>query len=301
MVYTLLSLLCTLLCAPLLLSVINRVKAWVGGRNGIPLLQPYYDLLKLFGKGAVFSRSVSFVFKISPSVGFTSVLGSLLLFPQFGVDPFFRFNGDFILFIYLLGLMRFFMIIASLDTASSFEGMGASREAFFSMISEPVLLISFAGLIRMSGHYELTSIINGAYPHLSIPTVMIAAALFVVLLTENARIPVDDPNTHLELTMIHEVMVLDHSGPDLGLITYTVSLKLWIFCSLLIQVLLPVYKFEGVARFLITLGAIFLCAVAVGLIESVMARLRLIKVPQLLTGAGALAIIAMLFSSMGGL
>lgn len=276
------------------------MKAWFAGRKGIPLLQPYYDLIKQFKKGAVFSRTVSCVFKLSPSLGFASVLGALLLLPQFGIDPLFSFDGDFMLFIYLLGLMRFFMLLASLDTASSFEGMGASREAFFSMIIEPILLLVFAGLIKMSGSVELDGIINGSYECMSISVILIAAVLFVVLLTENSRIPVDDPTTHLELTMIHEAMVLDNSGPDFGLITYTASLKLWIFSSIMIQLLWPVYRFEGATRFFITIGGILLTAIAIGVVESIMARLRLVKVPQMLTGAGALAVIAFLFSIMGG-
>jgi formate hydrogenlyase subunit 4 len=192
--------------------------------------------------------------------------------------------------------MRFFTVVAALDTGSAFEGMGASREVQFSAIAEPALIICFAALARVTGSLSMTGVFSGlvnstwfmAGPALA----LIAVAMLVVFLAENARIPVDDPNTHLELTMIHEVMILDYSGPDLALVLYGASLKLWVLGALIVNVLLSLLGLnDGLALVGFAAGMVLL-AVVVGIIESVMARFRLLKVPQLLIGAGALAVLA---------
>ncbi len=295
--FSLLWLLTALAAAPLLLGVINRTKAWFAGRTGQPLLQLYYDLWKLLHKGAVYSRTTTWVFRAGPIVGLASVLVAAALTPFGGAPALLAFPCDLILFAYLLGLLRFFTILAALDTGSAFEGMGASREATFSALAEPALLLGLAVVAHKTGSVSLSGMFSGdavsAWAHAGPAILLVAGALLIVLLAENARIPVDDPNTHLELTMIHEVMVLDHGGPDFALILYTSALKLWVLGALLVNVLLPARTgfllFDGA----VALAAMFGLAVGVGVIESIMARLRLLRVPQLLVSAGALAGLAM--------
>jgi formate hydrogenlyase subunit 4 len=198
---------------------------------------------------------------------------------------------------YLLGMMRFLTVIGALDTGSSFEGMGASREVQFSALAEPVLMLAMAALARRTGSISLSEIYAAvnmdAWIQAGPALGMAAAALLAVVLVENARIPVDDPNTHLELTMIHEVMVLDYSGPDFAIILYAASLKLWVFGALLVGLCMPVrtgWFVPDVGAFLL---GMFVLAVVIGVIESTMARLRLLRVPQMLVGAGAIAIVAL--------
>jgi formate hydrogenlyase subunit 4 len=305
--------LAALILSPLLIGIINQTKAFFAGRKGQPLLQPYYDLVRLFQKSVVYSHTTSWVFRAGPLVGLAAAITALLVLPIGGGAACFHFTGDLIFLIYLLGVMRFFTVIAALDTGSAFEGMGASREVQFSVLTEPALLLSLlamgeigktaidAGIslprLSLSGIYADLSI--SAWMHSGTILFLAAGALFIVLLTENARIPVDDPNTHLELTMIHEVMVLDHSGPDFAMILYSSAIKLWIFGALLAGILVPVrsgnFLLDGAA----TLGGIFLLTIGIGVIESSMARLRLLRVPQLLSGAGVLAILAIVLVLKG--
>ena len=285
-----------LILAPLLLGVINRTKAVFAGRHGAPLLQAYYDLGKLLRKGAVYSRTTTWVFRAAPAVGLASVVAALMLMPISGAPAPLSFTGDLILFAYCLGLMRFFTVVAALDTGSAFEGMGASREVQFSALAEPALILGLAALARVTGALSLTGIVSGmagstwlvAGPALA----LVSVALMIVFLAENARIPVDDPNTHLELTMIHEVMVLDYSGPDLAMILYGAALKLWVLGALIVNVLLSLLGLSGAAALAGFAVGMVLLAVVVGVVESVMARLSLLKVPQLLFGAGALSVLA---------
>jgi formate hydrogenlyase subunit 4 len=284
--------------APLLLGVINRVKAFFAGRTGQPLLQAYYDLFKLLRKRNVYSTTASWIFRAGPIVGLTSVLIALLMTPIGGIPALLHFPGDLILFVYVFGLMRFFTVIAALDTGSAFEGMGASREVQFSALAEPAFLLSLTAIACRTGSYSLSTMIPGLTLGIWLKEgpalAMIAISLLAVLLAENARIPVDDPNTHLELTMIHEVMVLDHSGPDFAFILYSASLKLWVLGSLLMGIILPAHTgnhFLDVATVII---GMFALAVVIGIIESAMARLRLVRVPQLLVGASVIAVIGLI-------
>ena len=286
-----------LVMAPFLLGVINRTKAWFAGRRGQPLLQAYHDLFKLLGKGAVYSRTTTLVFRLAPAVELAAVLLALLLLPAGGAAAPLAFPGDLILLVYALGLMRFFTVAAALDTGSSFEGMGASRDVHFSALAEPALLIGLAVLARLGGSASLSSLFHGitwavwqaAGPALA----LVAVALVIVLLAENARIPVDDPNTHLELTMIHEVMILDYSGPDLAFILYAVSLKFWVLGALVVNLFLTLTGWTGAAQMAAFAAGMLALAILVGVIESIMARLSLLKAPQLLIGAGALAALAL--------
>jgi formate hydrogenlyase subunit 4 len=281
------------LLPPLLPGVVNRVKAIVAGRRGPPLLQLYSDLWKLVRKGTVTSRTTTWVFRAGPVVGLAAVFTAGLLVAIAGERAIFAFAGDFILFAYLLGLARFFTALAALDTGSSFEGMGAAREVTFASLAEPALFLALVVLARATGSLSLSGMLGPglapAWGSAAPALVLAALALFVVALAENARIPVDDPSTHLELTMIHEVMVLDHSGPDLALILYGASLKLFLFGAVLTRLVLG-FRFESLLAAGAAFGAGLLgFAALVGVVESTMARLRLVRVPQLLVGASVLS------------
>ncbi|MBN2106998.1 MAG: NADH-quinone oxidoreductase subunit H [Deltaproteobacteria bacterium] len=278
--------------APLLAGIISRVKARVAGRTGKPLLQLYFDIYKNFRRGAVYSTTTSWLFRAGPIVGLAAALTALAIAPPLGSAAPLAFTGDVLLFAYMLGLMRFFTVLAALDTGSSFEGMGASREVFFSALAEPVLLLGLAAVARKAGTLQLSELLAAASAT-SPELVLVLAALCIVFLCENARIPFDDPNTHLELTMIHEVMVLDHSGPDFAFIECGAALKMWVLGSVIVGLVLPgagenAWLVNGAAM----LAGMFVLAISVGTVESVMARLRLLRVPQLLMTAGALSAFA---------
>jgi formate hydrogenlyase subunit 4 len=285
------------LFAPLMGGVINRTKAMFAGRKGPPLAQTYWDLAKLLRKGATYSRTTTWVFRAGPIVGLASALVAIFIVPFPGLRAPFSFSGDFLLLAYLLGLMRFFTVIAALDTGSSFEGLGASREVYFAALAEPALLIGLAVVARNTESLSLSSMIqslgSGSYWKGGPAMALVGAALFVVFLSENARIPVDDPNTHLELTMIHEVMVLDHGGPDFAFVLYGSALKMWLLATLVVGIAVPVHFENPWAQAATGLGAMALLAVITGIVESSMSRLRLSRVPQLLLGAGALAVVAL--------
>ena len=274
---------------PLLLGVINKTKARFGGRVGPPLLQPYYDLARLLRKGTVLSRTTTWVFLAAPAVSLITTLLAALLVPLGAHPAPVAFDGDFVLFAYALGLGRFCTIAAALDTGSSFEGMGGAREATFSCLAEPTLFFGFLVLGRAAGSYSLSGMLGPAiaatWPVAGAALALVLVSWFVVLLVENSRIPFDDPNTHLELTMIHEVMVLDHSGPPLGLILYGAAMKLFVFGALVVGVAVP---FDGIDPWLgwgAFIAASLVLAVIIGVVESAMARLRLSHVPSLLVAA----------------
>lgn len=285
-----------LLLSPLFLGIINKTKAWFAGRRGQSLLQTYFDITKLLKKDFTYSRTTSWMFKAFPLVGLASILTALVLFPYPGGRGLFAFPGDVFLFVYLFGLYRFFMVLAALDTGSSFEGMGSSREIFFAALTEPVFFIALSALMMMTRQMSL----SGAYAGITSEVwsaftpqlVMIGVSLFIVLLTENCRIPVDDPNTHLELTMIHEVMVLDHGGFDLALITCSSSIKLWITGSLLVGLATPAGMADSPLALLLALGGMAALSIVLGIVESAMARLKLVRVPQLILGGGLFSVLA---------
>lgn len=285
-----------LVLAPLLLGVINRTKAVFAGRHGSPLLQAYFDLVKLLKKGAVYSRTTTWVFHAAPVIGLTSLVAALVLLPVAGVRAPVTFAGDLVVFIYALGLLRFFTVAAALDTGSSFEGMGASREVHFSALAEPAIVLGVASLASATRSLSLTGIFSSMTPNVWIEAgpalALVLAALFIVFLAENSRIPIDDPNTHLELTMIHEVMILDYSGPDLALVLYGATLKLWVLGALIVNVVLSPFNLTGIQDMLCFVAGMLLLSIAVGIVESMMARTSLLKVPRLLVTAISLSVIA---------
>ena len=278
-----------LIMPPLLLGVINKTKAWFGGRVGPPLLQPYHDLIKLVRKSMVLSRTTTWVFRLGPIVTLAAVFLAGLLVPMGRFAAPISFTGDLILFAYLFGLARFFTTTAALDTGSSFEGMGAAREVTFACLTEPALFFAFLVLAKISGVLTLNGMLHGpdgGFPAATAaPLILVVIGLFIVLLAENSRIPVDDPNTHLELTMIHEVMVLDHSGPLFGVILYAAALKLFILCTVLLHLIAPLQTGRPWLDWPLFVLEIMGLAAMVGVVESIMARLRMQHVPYLLIAA----------------
>jgi formate hydrogenlyase subunit 4 len=280
---------------PLLVGVIAKTKALFAGRVGPPLLQPYYDLIKLFRKGSVFSTTTTWVFLAGPIVGLATAALALLLVPLANSTGLISFTGDLILLAYLLGLGRFFTALAALDTGSAFEGMGAAREVTFACLAETAIFLGFLVLAMLSGSLQLAGMIGGSlaqhWPTAGAALILVLLSWFIVLLAENSRIPFDDPNTHLELTMIHEVMVLDHSGPALGMILYGAALKLFLFAALIVR-LLARSASDGLLStgipwldWPLFVGGMLLVSVMIGVVESTMARLRLTHIPLLLVAA----------------
>ena len=279
--------------APALPGIANRIKSALTGRRGAPTLQLYADLAKLWRKGVVYSQTTTVIFRLGPVVVLSTALLATTLLPLDGRTSLLRFPGDLVAFAGLLALGRFMLVLAALDTGSSFEGMGASREVTVGAFAEPALFLCFTVLVLATGDTRLESMLglplSAARATVAPSLVLAASGLFIVMLAETCRVPVDDPLTHLELTMIHEVMVLDHSGPDLALILYASALKMALFGSLIVGVLVP----RGAMSAPLALGVLVLglglIAVVIGAVESVMARLRLTRVPQLLVAASALA------------
>jgi formate hydrogenlyase subunit 4 len=287
---------CALVLAPLLFGIVNRTKAFVAGRRGPPLLQLYWDLAKYLRRGAVYGETTSWLFRLGPVIGLATAAAAITVTPFGGIGAPASFTGDLIVLAGLLALGRFATVLAALDTGSSFEGMGASREMHFAALAEPALLLALATLAHATDFVSLTSIyraIDAAAWTGALPTFALTAmTLVVLLLVENTRIPVDDPTTHLELTMIHEVMVLDHSGPDLGYIHYAAALKLWIIGSLLVGLLVPVRSSDVWLDLAAMLAGMVGLALAIGMVESAMARYRLMHVPQFIVGAATLSAVA---------
>jgi len=283
-------------------GLLARTKARFAGRAGAPLTQRYRDVLKLLGKHAVYSRTTSALFKASPIIALATTLVALSMVPLGEVEAVVHFEGDLFVVAGLLALGRFITMLAALDTGSPFEGMGASREAHFGALLEPVFLISLLALARLTGASSLTSMMHALHrmdAATTLPVVVpLVAALGVAYLVENSRMPVDDPTTHLELTMIHEVMILDHCGPDLAFIEYASALKQWLFAALLVGVLLPIAGVPVWTSVAAGVAGIAGVSVAVGVVESNTARLRLLNVPGLILGAGAASVVAFLLTGM---
>lgn len=285
------------LLAPLLPGIINKVKAWVAGRRGPPVLQLYYDLAKLWRKGVVVSTLASPGFIAGPAVAWVALMGAALLTPLGPVGSALSFRGDVLLLIYLLGLARFGMAWAAMETGSAFEGMGAAREVSYAVLAEAAIITA---VLALSVQTKSVCLVTMLSPAPGAGAVLLAAGLFVVLLAENCRVPFDDPNTHLELTMIHEVMVLDHSGPLLAVILHGASVKLLLFAMLLVQAVLPMGALSASAAAGVLSAGVLGVTVGVGLVESLLARLAFRRVPLLLTAAFLFCLFALLMARRGG-
>jgi len=297
MIESILLWLLAIIMAPFLSAVILKVKAFFGGKKGPPLLINYFTLIKLMKKGSVYSTSTTLLFKLGPMVSLGAALTALMFLPVAGQKPLFSFNGDIIFILYLLGLGRFFTIAAAMDTASPFEGMGAAREAYFPIICEATLFMVLILFYLLTGELQLTAYFSGSQPMTlwqtaGSPLLFVVIAFFIILLTENSRVPVDDPATHLELTMIHEVMVLDHSGPDFALIELGSFCKLFFYSSIIATLMTPFDLGQPALNMGLYFAALLIVYIAVGVTESVMARYRMDLVPKFVLTSFALAFFA---------
>jgi formate hydrogenlyase subunit 4 len=287
-----------LLLAPLLPGIINRVKSWVAGRRGPPVLQLYFDLARLWRKSVVVSTLASPAFLAGPAVAWVAIAGAAMLVPLGPAGAALSFRGDVLLMLYLLALARFAMAWAAMETGSAFEGMGAAREVSYAVLAEAAMVAAMLTLCVQTGTVSLSTMLA---PSVGAGAVLLAAGLFTVLLAENCRVPFDDPNTHLELTMIHEVMVLDHSGPPLAVILHGASMKLLLFSVLLTQAVLPMGDLSPAAAAGVLMAGVLTVTVGVGLVESLLARFAFRRVPLLLTTAFLLCLFALLVAWKGGL
>ena len=286
-----------LVLAPLLPGLINKVKAWVAGRRGPPVLQLYHDLARLWQKGVVMSTLASPGFVAGPAVAWVALTGAAMLLPLGPAGAVFSFRGDVLLLIYLLALARFGTTWAAMETGSAFEGMGAAREVSYAVLAEAALIAAVLTLSVQTGSISLATMLE---PTAGAGAVLLAAGLFTVLLAENCRVPFDDPNTHLELTMIHEAMVLDHSGPPLAVILHGAAVKLLLFAVLLTQAVLPMGDLGPWAAAGALAAGVLAVTAGVGLVESLLARFAFRRVPLLLTTAFLLCLFALLVAWRGG-
>lgn len=285
-----------LLLAPLVPGLINRVKAWVAGRRGPPVLQLYFDLARLWRKSVVFSELASPAFLLLPAVTWVTILAAASLVPLGPWGAFHGFKGDVLLMLYLLGLARFAMAWAAMETGSAFEGMGAAREVSYAVLAEAAMV---GAVLALSVNAHSLTLSTMLAPSAGACAALLSAGLFIVLLAENCRVPFDDPNTHLELTMIHEVMVLDHSGPPLAVILHGASIKLLLFSVLLTEAILPMGALSPWAAAGALIGGVLATTILVGLVESLLARFAFRRVPLLLTTAFLFCLFALLIAWNG--
>ncbi|HIU91865.1 MAG TPA: NADH-quinone oxidoreductase subunit H [Candidatus Limenecus avicola] len=288
----------------LMMGVIKKTKAFWAGRKGVSLFQPLYDFIRLMKKDFVISRTTSVVFKIAPVVAISSVLAASLFVPMATGTALINIQAGIIIFAYVLGLGKFFSLISAMDTGSSFEGMGASREACFTTIVEPAFFMIIASIMALTGNFTFTSlkgILENAGSYGILITIFAVVALFLMILIEGSRVPVDDPTTHLELTMIHEVMILDNSGSDLALLTWGNSIKMLLISSLIANILIPAHFSELVSTALY-LFIIFAISVIIGTVESGMARIRMSHVFEFvfIMSSFALVVLSLVVARMFG-
>ena len=261
----------------LMLGIIKKTKAFWGGRKGASIFQPLFDFIKLIKKELVISKTTTSIFNIAPAVSLGVSLFASLFVPFLGYGAIIDIPFGLIAFSYILGFGKFVSIISAMDTGSSFEGMGANREACFTSMVEPAFFITMASIMALSGNYTLSclkDILKSAGHYGILITVFAVIVLFLMILIECSRVPMDDPETHLELTMIHEVMILDNSSIDLGLFTYANALKMLLFSSLIGLMVIPSSLSFGL-NILAYLGLFILISIIIGTIESGMARIRL--------------------------
>jgi formate hydrogenlyase subunit 4 len=297
-------LLLVLACAPLINGVIKKTKARFQRRRGADILQPYRDLAKLMRKEVVVSSVASWLFHVTPYIVFSSALVIVLLVPTVATPVPLHWVGDIITVIYLFALGRFFVALVGLDTGSAFGGLGASREMSIASIIEPAMMLAIFTAAVTAGSTNMSIIVDRLS---STPAAMMNPAhllafsgLFIVTLAETGRIPIDNPATHLELTMIHEAMILEYSGRYLALIEWASQIKLVIFLALLSNMFFPVGMATAWTPVALAVGTVAFfakvtaLAVVVAVVESTNAKLRLFRVPELLMVAFILSLLALI-------
>ena len=292
--------------SPFIVGLIRKVKARLQVRRGASVFQPYADLAKLFRKQPVVSTTTSWIFTATPYILFASTLAAGLLVPVFVSRTPLNFAGNIIALVYLLALGTFFLMLAGLDAGSTFGGMGSSREAIVASLTEPAMILSIFAIALTAGSTNLSTIVHKTALMEGIvtdpsPHLMALAALFIVAIAETGRVPVDNPATHLELTMIHEAMILEYSGRYLALVEWAAGLKLVVFLTLIANVFAPwgiatsvepTALIVGLATYLLKVSGL---AVLIGVLESMFAKLRLFRVTDLLGVAFILALLGLVF------
>jgi formate hydrogenlyase subunit 4 len=276
-------------------GIIIRTKSMASGRKGPGVFQPLKDIQVLFRKGCVFSNTTSFIFQIAPAISLASIICAIMLIPFANQKALISFDADFVFFAYMLALGKFFMIISALDTGSSFEGMGANREALYSMLVEPAFFILLGTFAMLTGYTSFSDIFSSFHitenPYVLIFGIIGFYLFIQIMMIENSRLPVDDPKTHLELTMVHEVMILDNSGFDKALIHIGTYLKFAMYGALICCSVVPAEW-----NIWLQIGLFFatqlIVASIIGLMESFRARNKLVKNPQFILTLSTIALIA---------
>ena len=293
MIVKILNLILLLIVPFLMTGIIRKTKAFWGARKGASIFQPFYDFIKLMKKDSIFSSSTTVLFKLAPIISFVCIIFASLFTPMVMGESIINLQGGLIIFAYALGLSKFISLLASMETASSFEGMGSSREACFTTIIEPAFFIVIASVMALSKIYTFDSLnqVITSSGSLGILIILFAVAcLFIMLIVEGARVPVDDPATHLELTMIHEVMILDNCSQELAIISYSAAAKMFLISSLIATLILPLNLtfWASLGAFL---GIMILLSIIIGTIESAIARLRMSHVFEFVFVMSSLALV----------
>ncbi len=277
----------------LIMGLINKTKAFWAGKCGASIFQPLFDFIKLMKKDFVISNTTSAIFRIAPLITFATVLFASLFIPLADGSSILNVPAGLIVFAYTLGLGKFLALISAMDTGSSFEGMGASREACFTSIVEPAFFMTIASIMALSGNYTFDSlkmIIQNAGNYGILIIIFAVAVLFLMILIEGSRVPVDDPNTHLELTMIHEVMILDNSASDLALFSFANAIKMLLISSLIAYIVIPAGISFGLSV-LLYLAVLAIISLLIGTVESSMARIRMSHVFEFIFIMSSLALV----------
>ena len=290
--------------APLLTGFVRKVKAWLLRRQGPPLIQPYRDLVRLMRKEVVLANNASWLFRAIPYLIFAATWVAAALVPTFGTGLMFSWSADLIVIIALLGLARFFLALAGLDVGTSFGGIGSSREVMIASLAEPAMLMIVFTLALIAGSTQLSTMagfLASGEAGLRVSLGMAAIALIMVAIAENSRIPVDNPATHLELTMVHEAMVLEYSGRHLALIDLSSELKLLLYVSLIACLFMPwgiAAPHAGLGVLLIGVAAyvakLAVCGFLLAVFETSIAKMRVFRVPEFLGAALMLGLLATL-------
>ncbi|MDD2251721.1 MAG: NADH-quinone oxidoreductase subunit H [Dehalococcoidales bacterium] len=302
--YYLLNPLFIILISPLFMGIIKKIKAMAQGRTGAPVWQPYFTLHKLFKKEIIYSENSSFIMKIAPylNIGFT--IGAATMVPVLFLPPEGAVPANVILFLYLMVSARFFMALAGLDAGSGFGGMGSSREMSLSAIAEPVTIITFAAIAFVLNTTDITRMFGATVTNslMEFPTLLLTGvSLFIILIIETARIPVDNPETHLELTMVHEAMIIEQSGPNLALMEISHAVKQTLYMAVLINLLFPMgmsdsFTFTGIALGMasFTVKGSILCMI-IAIFETSLAKIRFFRLPSFFMVALFLSFVTIVF------
>lgn len=277
-------------------GIVIKVKSKLGGRKMPSIFQPLFDVIRLFKKDSIYSTTTSFVFKIAPIIYISSVLTAILFIPFGSQKAVFSFSGDFVFFAYLLALGKFMMIVSAMDTGSGFEGMGANREALYSMLVEPAFFILVGSMALFTNNTSFHDLFFNLHLGSNLSYLISFTSVYILIfiaLIENSRMPVDDPKTHLELTMVHEVMVLDNSGFDLAIIQITAWLKFAIYGALISNFIIQ-FKWSLLIQILAFFAIQISFAITVGILETFKARNKLEKNPQWIIMLSAIAVVTFL-------